>query len=312
MRRATLLIGVLALAACNASNIPVVGTLAAPHQLSLNGSPQIKGTIFVAQGGRIWRVRSSGVDSLTGSSGSLAYPAVSADGSVTAAALISMGHSEIALGDKNFNNLKRLTTPARDRANAVINVKPAVSPDGKRLAFLSDRCGDCQELALYENAIGFTARRISFPQDFSGGEDFPTYALDGSGLTYVSWRQDQTLIERLTPPSTSPRRLFVPDKGEALDPMVGPDGRIAFAQRTSGVSNIVVTAIDGSGEISLTGFGDCRQPSWSPDGRTIAFISQHDGTFDLWRVPVAGGTPERLTLGADLDANSRPIWISGS
>ena len=33
--------------------------------------------------------------------------------------------------------------------------------------------------------------------------------------------------------------------------------------------------------------------------------------MDLWTVAAAGGTPQRLTWGADIDANSHPAWIAG-
>ena len=37
------------------------------------------------------------------------------------------------------------------------------------------------------------------------------------------------------------------------------------------------------------------QPAWSADGRTLVFASDRAGQFDLWRVAVDGGEPERLT-----------------
>ena len=39
-------------------------------------------------------------------------------------------------------------------------------------------------------------------------------------------------------------------------------------------------------------------PSWSPDGRWVAFSRVSDGARRVWRVPAAGGTPERLSAHA--------------
>ena len=48
-------------------------------------------------------------------------------------------------------------------------------------------------------------------------------------------------------------------------------------------------------------------PDWSPDGRWIAFDSQHpDGTFDIFVIEAAGGPPRRLT--EDPSNEHRPSW----
>jgi len=48
------------------------------------------------------------------------------------------------------------------------------------------------------------------------------------------------------------------------------------------------------------------QPSWSPDGRSIAFASKRDGHFHVYVMPAAGGDARRLTSGPDDD--TRPSW----
>ena len=39
------------------------------------------------------------------------------------------------------------------------------------------------------------------------------------------------------------------------------------------------------------GSADDREPDWAPDGRAVAFASDREGAFDLWRVAAAGGSP---------------------
>jgi len=34
---------------------------------------------------------------------------------------------------------------------------------------------------------------------------------------------------------------------------------------------------------------------WSPDGKTLAFVGQRDGEFDIYSIPVTGGDETRLT-----------------
>jgi len=86
---------------------------------------------------------------------------------------------------------------------------------------------------------------------------------------------------------------------------------MAWVSRKGDTANIVVGKIDGSGAAVVANLADCRQPVWSPDGRNLLFISAHGGSTDLWLTAVAGGTPQRLTWGADIDANSHPVWIAG-
>ncbi len=47
-------------------------------------------------------------------------------------------------------------------------------------------------------------------------------------------------------------------------------------------------------------------PSPSPDGSQIAFISDRDGGLDVWKMPVSGGTPTRLTHDG---LSTNPEWI---
>jgi dipeptidyl aminopeptidase/acylaminoacyl peptidase len=46
---------------------------------------------------------------------------------------------------------------------------------------------------------------------------------------------------------------------------------------------------------ALMSIGDCSFPTFSPDGKTLAFVSNMSGTEQLWSVPVTGGWPTQLT-----------------
>ena len=82
-------------------------------------------------------------------------------------------------------------------------------------------------------------------------------------------------------------------------------------------------AADGSGAMAVTQNGASRAPCWSPDGGSLAFISGHKGTFDLWVAPVpaappaageAAGPPAalQLTRGAALDTVSGLSWTGSA
>ena len=89
-----------------------------------------------------------------------------------------------------------------------------------------------------------------------------------------------------------------------------PDGRrIAFGSGRSGHVQIWVAAADGSNARQLT--HDARQwpgsPSWSPDGRSIAFDSGGAGAqVRIWIIDADGGTPRQITSGPG--NHSVPRW----
>ncbi len=52
--------------------------------------------------------------------------------------------------------------------------------------------------------------------------------------------------------------------------------------------------------------GTNNHPRWSPDGKTIAFVSSRGGSSQVWLLPIDGGEPRQLTkLPVDV---SGPIW----
>jgi len=73
--------------------------------------------------------------------------------------------------------------------------------------------------------------------------------------------------------------------------------KIAFGSvRDNGNHDIYVMDADGTNEIRLTtslAYDD--QPAWSPEGSTLAFMSNRDGNFEIYSMPGVGGLPTRLT-----------------
>ncbi|MFV1967070.1 MAG: prolyl oligopeptidase family serine peptidase [Pirellulaceae bacterium] len=86
-------------------------------------------------------------------------------------------------------------------------------------------------------------------------------------------------------------------------PVVSPEGtRVVFTLRTidleqnEGATDLWMVQVDGSGLRRLTAHsaGD-HSPCWSPDGKTILFLSSRSGSSQAWRIPVDGGEAVQVT-----------------
>lgn len=70
-----------------------------------------------------------------------------------------------------------------------------------------------------------------------------------------------------------------------------------------GVSNIWIVRTSGGDPVQVTQGGHDNSPAWSPDGKTIAFLSSRDGTSQVYLLSMEGGEAKKLTqlsTGADL------------
>jgi dipeptidyl aminopeptidase/acylaminoacyl peptidase len=94
------------------------------------------------------------------------------------------------------------------------------------------------------------------------------------------------------------------------EPQVSPDGKwVAYTVSTPdldsnrGVSNIWLVSTAGGDPAQLTQSGHDSSPVWSPDGKTLAFLSSRSGDSQVYLLSLEGGEAHahtKLSTGADL------------
>lgn len=205
--------------------------------------------------------------------------------------------ADIYVINSDGNGETRLTTQAG------LDVDPAWSPDGRRLAFTSDRDGN-REIYLMKADGTSPARLTSEP----ASDHSPAWSPDGSKIAFVSDRDGNPEIYVVNADGTNLIRLTSNVSYDA-DPAWSPDGsRIAFGRDQDGVPGLWVMKPDGSDLTRLTSdaTGD-RQPAWSPDGTRIAFT--RGGVFNNEQVFIVNADGSRLTrLDVFFQGTSEPTW----
>ena len=173
-----------------------------------------------------------------------------------------------------------------------LNLAASLSPDGRRMVFLSERDQFSIDLYLADAVSGRIVRKLlttATNPDFESLQYLhSTGAWDPAGRRFalgtIARGRATLLIIDVDRPADR-QTIDLPQVDEVYSPTWSPDGtRIAFSALTGGASDLLIVAV-GSGAVQrLTAdvYADL-QPAWSPDGRTIAFTTDRF-TTDLARL----------------------------
>jgi Tol biopolymer transport system component/DNA-binding winged helix-turn-helix (wHTH) protein len=198
--------------------------------------------------------------------------------------------------------LLRLAGPRRGERRRVApstrwDSAPAISPDGRRLAFVSDRAGS-PAIWLSEGDFEGAVRVAALGKPTFGP---PVWSPDGArlGIAVVSEGQTDLAVIELDTGAIG----TVGTRGvNEVCPLFHPGGRsLSFSSDASGGWEIWRAGLDGHGAERLTR-GGALCPRLAPDGETLYYT--RPGARGIWRVPAAGGG-ERRVAGTEW----APPWI---
>ena len=222
-----------------------------------------------------------------------------------------LGSTQVVMYDRQTGRVERRTQ------NLGTGFRPAVSPDGKWLAYGSRRMaitglklrdlvsGDEKWLAndIQRDDIESRGSRDLLP-GYSWMPDSKSLVLAHHGHI---WRVDAATGQQTQIPFTAEVDQMIGDLVRFEYPVNDTTltvRQIRGARPSPNGKRLVFTALDrlwvmdlpnGTPKRLTTSDDGEHSPVWSPDGKSIAYISWNEEGGDIWRVPAAGGKPEKLT-----------------
>lgn len=193
----------------------------------------------------------------------------------------AQGYSEVHLLDVGASE-SRLVVPGS---------LPSWSPDGTTIAYTSIEEGNAEIYLIDPN--GFNRRPLT---DHPGRDYAASWSPDGEFIAFKSNRDSDTALYVIRPDGTELRRLVTADV-TAHAPSWSQDGaQLLYTRESDGTLHIYVVDV-ATGETRRPFESDmpAQAPVWTPDGDGVIFVSIIDSQPDVFRAPLDGSQPVRLT-----------------
>ena len=309
---------------CAAQRKPVLPQIDLPHpyyyremylpQLtsgpsSVAWAPDSKEVVY-SMAGSLWRqkIDSNAAVQVTDGTGYDYQPDWSPDGKRIVYVSYQKDAMELWLLDLATGKTQQITS------GGAVNVEPRWSPDGKRIAFVSTSFnnrfhvfrGEAKEGKL-ENVVRLTGEtKSSLPRYYYSAYDMeisPVWTRDGQEMMFVSnrghihgtggfWRMKAE-------PGAEAREIHYEETNWKARPDFSPDGtRLVYSSYLGRQWHQLWLMPAKGGDAFPISYGDWDEANvrWSPDGKTLAFISNRNGNTDLWLQTIPDGGQRLLEI----------------
>jgi TolB protein len=195
------------------------------------------------------------------------------------------GQPQIFISNIYEGTLNELTRPPGQ------NVLPSFSPDGTRVAFASSRDGNFE--IYVANRDGSNVRRLT---NHPGADTTPTWAPTGTQIAFTSDRSGTPQIYVVETDGLGLRQVTRESYADRPTWSPAPFNEIAFASRTGPGFDIKVLEL-ATGQLRQLTFGEGsnESPTFSPNGRHVAFTSTRAGREQIFTMARDGRDLKQLT-----------------
>ena len=187
---------------------------------------------------------------------------------------------------------------------AVSNMMPVFSPDGARIAFVTNRDGNTEIYVM--NRDGSNVRRLT---NHPAYESTPTWSPNGQQIAFTSDRSGKAQVYIMNAADGSNVRRLTVSESEAdrATWSPAPFNEIAYSGRTSSNGFDIKIHELASGTVRQITFGEGsnESPAYSPNGKHLAFTSTRAGGTQVFTIGRDGRGLKQITRSGN---NQTPAW----
>jgi len=225
-------------------------------------------------------------------------PSWSSDGRAIAYTSYRRGYPDIYV---SYIYQGKMDQPAGG-TETVHNFLPAFSPDGSRIAFMTNRDGNMEIYAVNRDGSGM--RRVT---NHPGNDSTPTWSPAGNQIAFTSDRSGSPQIYIVDADGMGqPRRITSEAWADRATWSPAPYNEIAYAGRNGPGFDIKIFSLE-QGQIRTVtdSTGSNESPSWAPNGRHLAFASTRAGRTQIFTIARDGNDLRQVTKAGN---NVQPSW----